>query len=83
MSKTDAAAPRHTEEQLVGDDICGLCGEPGADKYKHPCHWPGEQNPDGEFVHAECEQAECARAFNEFRARVGDRGVRDFLLRCS
>lgn len=62
-------------------DVCGLCGLPGADKYKHHCHWPGEQNPEGEFVHAECEQEECKRAYNEFRARVGDRGVKDFLLR--
>lgn len=62
------------------EDICGLCGKPGADKYKHPRYWPGEQNPEGEFVHAECERIECERAFNVFRARVGDKGVRDFLL---
>jgi hypothetical protein len=48
----------------ISDDICGLCGKPGADKYKHPMHWPGEENPEGEFVHAECEQAECKRAFD-------------------
>lgn len=44
------------------DDICGLCGEPGADKFKHPVHWPGEQNPDGPLVHSDCEQEECKRA---------------------
>jgi hypothetical protein len=22
------------------EDICGLCGEPGADKFAHPVHWP-------------------------------------------
>ena len=44
------------------NDICGLCGEPGADKYKHPIHWPGEQNPDGDLVHADCEREECRRA---------------------
>jgi len=44
------------------NDICGLCGLPGADKYKHPIHWPGEQNPEGGFVHAECEKEECKRA---------------------
>ena len=43
-------------------DICGLCGKPGADKYKHPVHWPGEQDPDGPLVHAECEEEECRRA---------------------
>lgn len=44
------------------DDICGLCGEPGADKFAHPEHWPGERIPDTELVHAECESEECARA---------------------
>jgi len=44
------------------EDICGLCGEPGADKYKHPVHWPGEQNPEGELVHSWCEEEECRRA---------------------
>ena len=44
------------------EDICGLCGEPGADKMPHPEHWPGEEVADTELVHAECEQAECARA---------------------
>ena len=44
------------------EDICGLCGEPGADKFPHPQHWPGEAIPDQPFVHAVCEQAECKRA---------------------
>lgn len=48
-----------TEES---DDICGLCGEPGADKIPHPNYWPGEQRPGSELVHAECEQEECRRA---------------------
>ncbi len=43
-------------------DICGLCGEPGADKMPHPVHWPGEQVPDSEYVHADCENDECSRA---------------------
>jgi hypothetical protein len=46
-------------------DICGLCGLPGADKVAHPVHWPGEQIPDGQYVHAECEREECKRAFRE------------------
>ncbi len=46
----------------VSVDICGLCGEPCADKYAHPVYWPGERVPDGEFVHAECEADECRRA---------------------
>lgn len=44
------------------DDICGLCGEPGADKYAQPHYWPGERRPGTTFVHTKCEQAECARA---------------------
>ena len=50
------------EEELNGEDICGLCGKPGADKMPHPVHWPGERIPDGELVHSECESAECERA---------------------
>ena len=57
------------------EDICGLCGEPGADKYAHPIHWPGEQVPNGPLVHAECESAECARA----HAALSDKQRRDFL----
>ena len=44
------------------EDICGLCGEPGADKFHHPVHWPGERIPDGPLVHADCESEECRRA---------------------
>jgi len=47
-------------------DICGLCGKPGADKYAKwtggGVYWPGENKPDTEFVHAECEVEECKRA---------------------
>lgn len=44
------------------DDVCGLCGELGANKIPHPVFWPGEARPDTPFVHAECEAAECAKA---------------------
>lgn len=47
------------------DDICGLCGLPGADKIPHPVYWPGEQRPDTEYVHSECEEEECQRACDE------------------
>ncbi len=47
------------------EDICGLCGLPGADKFAHPEHWPGEQIPDGPLVHAGCESEECRRAHAE------------------
>lgn len=43
------------------EDICGLCGQPGADKIAHPVHWPGEEVSNG-FVHRECEEQECKRA---------------------
>lgn len=44
------------------DDICGFCGEPGADKIPHPIRWPGERNPESALVHSECEQEESKRA---------------------
>lgn len=53
-----------SESLIVNDtsDICGLCGQPGADKIPSPVHWPGERIPDTELVHAECEDEECKRA---------------------
>jgi len=47
------------------EDICGLCGKPGADKFLHPEHWPGEQIPDTKLVHSDCEAEECRRAHAE------------------
>lgn len=61
------------------EDICGLCGLPGADKIPHPIRWPGERRPENDLVHAECEEEECSRAHLEFWNRVGDKGVREFL----
>ncbi len=55
------------------DDICGLCGQPGADKMPHPIHWPGEQVPDSELVHEECEKAECWRAHAALTDRERER----------
>lgn len=50
-------------DSLSGDeDICGLCGQSGADKFAHPEHWPGERIPDGPLVHSACEDEECRRA---------------------
>lgn len=43
-------------------DICGFCGEPGADKIPHPVRWPQERKSRTKLVHAECEELECARA---------------------
>jgi hypothetical protein len=52
----------YQERNKMCKDICGLCGKPGADKIAHPIHWPGEEIPDGELVHSECEDEECKRA---------------------
>jgi len=50
------------------EDICGLCGEPGADKmasWTGGGHYlPGETIPDTEMVHQSCEMEECIRAYN-------------------
>ncbi len=60
---------------VPSDDICGLCGELGADKYAHPVHWPGEQVPTGPLVHQACEATECSRA----HALLSDKQRHDFL----
>lgn len=44
------------------EDICGLCGEEGADKVPHPVYWPGEKVPGTPYVHRGCEESECDRA---------------------
>lgn len=49
-------------DEQPNDDICFLCGEPGADKVAHPVHWPGEAGATGTLVHAYCEHEECRRA---------------------
>ena len=48
---------------LMKKDICGLCGKSGANKIPHPIHWPGEEIPETELVHWECEENEYERAF--------------------
>lgn len=60
------------------EDICGLCGLPGADKIPHPIHWPDEQVPDTDLVHAECEANECARASALCQGKARD----EFLRNC-
>ena len=58
--------PSQEEGNIEEEDICGLCGKPGADKIPHPIHWPGEQIPDSRLVHTDCENKECKRAHAEF-----------------
>lgn len=60
--KPQGEATLCSKEVLDADDICGLCGEPGADKIPHPIHWPGEAIPNTPLVHADCEREECGRA---------------------
>ncbi|MGB9154386.1 MAG: hypothetical protein WCD70_15005 [Alphaproteobacteria bacterium] len=76
-----AGNPASEQKQTLttnDEDICGLCGKPGADKMPHPLHWPGEQEPDTDLVHAECEQEECGRA----HAELSDEQRRNFLKWC-
>lgn len=61
------------------EDICSLCGKPGADKMPHPAHWPTERVPDSKYIHSECEKIECEQAFFEFRREVGEAGIKEFL----
>ena len=73
--KENAGASGVASSDLLDEDICGLCGEPGADKFAHPIHWPGEQVPEGPLVHADCESEECRRA----HAELTDAQRRQFL----
>ena len=53
----------HDQSDITDEgDICGFCGQPGADKIPHPVLWPGEQSAGTELVHAACEDDECGRA---------------------
>ncbi len=80
VSTPDPSARRGLEGEQDDQDRCAICGELGADKIPHPCHWPGEFAPSpGEYVHQECEREECGRAHREFYGRAGDKGVREFL----
>lgn len=55
-----------TKDEQQNEDICGYCGEPGADKYAYwtggGVYWPGEFIPETELVHADCEREEQRRA---------------------
>ena len=66
------------QPELNGDDVCGFCGQPGADKTPHPVSWPDENSAGTELVHAECEQEECARASALITGKRRD----DFLRNC-
>ena len=58
-------------------DICGFCGEPGADKIPHSILWPNERSAGTPLVHDACEREECSRA----HADLTDEERKYFLLR--
>lgn len=58
------------------EDICGLCGQPGADKVPRPILWPDERVPNTAFVHADCEAEECARASELCQGAARDKFLR-------
>jgi hypothetical protein len=64
----------------VDEDICGLCGLPGADKMAlwtgGGVYWPGERKPDAEVVRAECEQEETRRAHSMLTQAQRDAVIR-------
>ena len=69
--------PPYADPEIImaPEDICGLCGGPGADKIPHPVYWPGERRPTSKYVHAECEDGECGRA----HAALTDKEREEFL----
>ena len=64
----------------TNDDICGLCGLPGADKMAlwtgGGIYWPGEIRPETETVHQDCERAETKRAHAMLSQKHRDRVLR-------
>ena len=53
-------------EDIIGDgsdDICGYCGKPGAEKLPL-CSWPNQDDPQSEYVHAECENKAAQEAMD-------------------
>ena len=60
----------------AGVDVCGFCGQSGADKVPHPVRWPGEESACTEYVHAECENEECQRAHSLLNDRQREQFLR-------
>lgn len=56
-------------ENAEPEDICGICGQPGADKMAMHTgggiYWPGEFVPEGDMVHSVCEKEETRRAHSQ------------------
>ena len=67
-------------EDNGGDDVWGLCGEPGADKMAKWTgggkYWPGECASETEMVHSECEAEECRRAHSLLSQKERDSFLR-------
>ena len=75
----DAVWEAIKEIEMEDENVCSLCGKPGADKIPHPMHWPTERCSENKYVHADCEKMECEQAFFEFRREVGEEGIKKFL----
>ena len=62
------------------NDICGYCGEPGADKMAlwtgGGLYWPGEFIPETELVHGDCENEETRRAHSCLSQKERDSSLR-------
>lgn len=54
------------------EDICGLCGKPGADKDAAKLRWPGQREPNTDMVHTACEMEEKVRAYKAYVAAGND-----------
>jgi hypothetical protein len=77
-------------KKLYGDselcfpkDQCGLCGMGGADKVPHPVYLPGEERPETDLVHAECEGQETLRAFDALNPKERDNFLNQIVKDCA
>jgi hypothetical protein len=77
---TDVGGAGAEVAEASDNDICGLCGQPGADKMAMwtggGIYWPGEHIPDAELVHAECERDETRRAHAALTQQQRDAVIR-------
>ncbi len=62
-----------SDKKTIDEDICGYCGESGADKMAlwtgGGVYWPGAFIPETEVVHQYCEQEDTRRAFDALSAK--------------
>lgn len=75
MSTQDTYTRVHRARLVHPDDldVCGFCGEGGADKIPAPLQYEGQMDAETSYVHQECEQEEetrCAKIEWEQSART-------------